>query len=352
MMAKRPVSIKQVADAAGVSTATVSNVFSGKKPVNGDLAARVRNVAERLGYRVNRAASNLRSGQSRVVTVLVPDLSDPYFTSLVTEIEEQAQRDGYQIIVANTKDDVETERGRVSALLSWQPDGMIVVPTSDRIPEQLVQVKDEVPIVVTDRGIETKEFDVVRVDNAAAGRMVASHLLEFGHRRILVVASDMQISGVHDRCNGAIERIKAAGAESELVEVGPVPDRAAAHLARWLVKNPMPTAIFAVTDMTTLATLTCLAELKAEVGRDVSVVGYDDYPWMVARRTPITAVRQPVEQIAEAVWALLVRRMNGDMARAEVAPLACALRVRASSRPIETTTEARDRQGRAASEVK
>jgi LacI family transcriptional regulator len=351
-MAKRPVSITQVADAAGVSTATVSNVFSGKKPVNEELAARVRDVAKRLGYRVNRAASNLRSGQSRVVTVMVPDLSDPFFTSLVTEIEEHAQRDGYQIIVANTKDDIETERGRVSALLSWQPDGMIVVPTSDEIPEQLLEVKDEVPIVITDRGIQTKSFDVVRVDNAAAGRMVASHLLEFGHRRILVVASDMQISGVHDRCNGAIERIKAAGAEIDLVEVGPVPDRASAHLARWLVKNPMPTAIFAVTDMTTLATLTCLADLKAEVGYDVSVVGYDDYPWMVARRTPITAVRQPVEQIAEAVWALLLRRMNGDTAEVEVAPLACELRVRASSQPVEATTEARDRRGRTASEAK
>lgn len=351
-MAKRPVSIKQVADAAGVSTATVSNVFSGKKPVNDDLASRVRSVAKQLGYRVNRAASNLRSGQSRVVTVMVPDLSDPYFTSLVTEIEEHAQKDGYQIIVANTKDDVETERGRVSALLSWQPDGMIIVPASDDIPEQLLQVKDELPIVITDRGIQTREFDVVRVDNAAAGRMVASHLLEFGHRRILVVASDMQISGVYDRCNGAIERIKAAGAESDLVEVGPVPDRAAAHLARWLVKNPMPTAIFAVTDMTTLATLTCLADMKAEVGHDVSVVGYDDYPWMVARRTPITAVRQPVEQIAEAVWTLLLRRMNGDDAKIEIAPLACELRVRASSQPVEATTEARGRQGRAASEVR
>lgn len=351
-MAKRPVSIKQVADAAGVSTATVSNVFSGKKPVNDDLASRVRSVAKQLGYRVNRAASNLRSGQSRVVTVMVPDLSDPYFTSLVTEIEEQAQRDGYQIIVANTKDDVETERGRVSALLSWQPDGMIVVPTSDDIPEQLLTVKDEVPIVITDRGIETTDFDVIRVDNAAAGEMVASHLLEFGHRRILVVASDMQISGVRDRCNGALDRITAVGAESDLVEVGPVPDRAAAHLARWLVKNPMPTAIFAVTDMTTLATLTCLAELKAEVGHDVSVVGYDDYPWMVARRTPITAVRQPVEQIAEAAWSLLLRRMNGDTTEIEGAPLPCELRVRASSQSIETTNEARGRLGRTASEVK
>lgn len=351
-MARRPVSIKEVADAAGVSTATVSNVFSGKKPVNADLAARVREVAAKFGYRVNRAASNLRSGQSRVVTVMVPDLSDPYFTSLVTEIEANAQQDGYQVIVANSKDDAETQRGRVSALLSWQPDGMIVIPIADEIPEQLLAVKDEVPIVITDRGIETEHFDVVRVDNAAAGEMVASHLLALGHRKILVVASDMRLCGVRDRCNGAIKRLKAAGAESELVEVGPVPLRGAEHLTRWLRKNSMPTAIFAVTDMTTLATLTCLAELKAEVGRDVSIVGYDDYPWMLARRTPITAVRQPIEEIARASWSRLMRRMNGDATAINDAPLACELRVRASSQPIEATTEALVRRGRKARTAK
>jgi LacI family transcriptional regulator len=335
-MAKRPPSIKQVADAAGVSTATVSNVFSGKKPVQPKLAEKVRKAADKLGYSVNRAASNLRSGQSKVVTVLVPDLSDPFFTSIVTEIEENAQQDGYQIIVANTKDDADIERGRVSALLSWQPDGMIVVPTSDDIPEQLIAIKDQLPIVITDRGIENTDFDTVRVDNASAGETVASHLLEFGHRRVLLVASDMRISGVRDRCNGAMARIKSAGGKVDLVEVGPVPQVGAEHLSRWLDRNQMPTAIFAVTDMTTLATLTCLAKRKAEVGTDVSVVGFDDYPWMSARRTPITAVRQPIEAIASACWSTLTRRMKGEMTAAITPePLSCELRIRASSQPIE-----------------
>lgn len=130
-MAKRPTSIKEVADAAGVSTATVSNVFSGKKPVKPELAAKVRENATRLGYHINRAASNLRSGQSHVVPVMVPDLSDPFFTSLITEIEALAEADDFDIIVTSSKDDAETEKRRISALLSWQPAGMIIVPSSD-----------------------------------------------------------------------------------------------------------------------------------------------------------------------------------------------------------------------------
>ncbi|WP_421723871.1 LacI family DNA-binding transcriptional regulator [Bauldia sp.] len=345
-MIKRGPSIKQVADAAGASTATVSNVFSGKKPVKPELAARVRDAAEALGYRANRAASNLRSGQSRVVTVMVPDLSDPFFTSLITEIEDHARRDGYEIIVANARDEAETEQGRVAALLSWQPAGMIVIPISDDIPEQLTAVRGDVPIVVTDRGVETEGFDAVRVDNFAAGAMVADHLVELGHRRILLAASDMRLRGIRERCRGAFERMEAVGGSTDIVEIGPVPHHGADHLARWLDRHPWPTAIFAVTDMTTLATLTCLAERKAEIGSDVSVVGFDDYPWMSARRTPITAVRQPIEGIADAVWTTLTRRMEGDETTIMTKPLSCSLSIRASTQPVAGQGNKVPRRGR------
>ena len=333
-MAKRQTSIKQVAEAAGVSTATVSNVFSGKKAVMPELAERVRKVAGELGYSVNRAASNLRSGESRIVPVLVPDLSDPFFTSLIMEIEGLAQIDGYEIIIANTKDDAETERGRISALLSWQPAGMIIVPVSDDIPDQLDALRNNLPIVLADRGTEAEGFDTVRVDNAAAGAEAAAHLVELGHRSVLIVASDTGLYGVSERCRGAAEMVAQAGGKSDIVEVGPAPNLGAKNLARWLGQNQMPTAIFAVTDMTTLATLTCLAEIKAEIGKDISVVGFDDYPWMSARRTPITAIRQPIEDIAKTAWTTLKRRMDDNDDHAEAPPLKCTMKIRASTQKV------------------
>ena len=339
-MAKRPISIKELADAAGVSPATVSNVFSGNKPVTPELAERVRKFAKMHGYRANRVASNLRSGRSRVVTALVPDLSDPFFTSLITEIEDHAQQGDYDILVANAKDDAERQRGRLEALLSWRPAGMIAIPISDEIPKQLEAVRGELPMVITDRGNQTADYDTVRVDNIAAGRMVASHLLDLGHRHLLLVASDMRLSGIQHRHFGATEWFEAAGGTVETVEIGPVPHRGVEHLARWLYCNEMPTAIFAVTDMTTLATLTCLAERNAEIGSDVSVVGFDDYQWMSARRTPITAVRQPIEEIAEAVWTTLMRRIEGDASPIELPPLPCSLRIRASTQLVDPNASA------------
>lgn len=336
-MAKHRVSIKQVADAAGVSTATVSNVFSGKKPVKPELAEHVRKEAEKLGYSINRAASFLRSGESGIVPVLVPDLSDPFYTSLITEIESHAQLDGYEIIVANSKDDAETERGRISALMSWQPEGMIVVPVSDDIPEQLFDLRDKFPIVLVDRGTEVEGFDSIRVDNAEAGAQAAAHLAEHGHRTVLIVASDMRLHGVRERSRGVVETIEAAGGSAEIVEVGPVPKVGSVHLGRWLDAHQMPTAIFAVTDMTTLATLTCLADRQFEVGKDVSVIGFDDYPWMSARRTPITAIRQPIEEMASSAWTMLKSRMSKDDEFAAPQPLKCTMEIRASTQDANLT---------------
>lgn len=333
-MTKRPVSIKQVADAAGVSTATVSNVFSGKKPVKPELAQHVRDVAAKLGYRINRSASNLRSGESRVVAVLVPDLSDPFFTSMVTELEARAQTEEYDLIIANAQDDVEIQQRRINALLSWQPAGMVIVPCSDEIPRQLDLARDELPIVVADRGAEANGFDTVRIDSVDAGHIAGRHLVELGHRDVLIVASDLGLQAIRDRCNGAREPLEAAGAHVNVLEVGPVPKHATEKLVRWLERNPVPTAIFAVTDMTTLSSLSALADRKLDVGDDVSVLGFDDYPWMTARRTPITAVHQPIDDIADSIWSTLSKRLNGGSGAPSHIELQCTLSVRASTRRV------------------
>lgn len=335
-MVKRPTSIKQVADAAGVSTATVSNVFSGKKPVKPELAAKVRKAASQLGYHVNRAASNLRSGQSRMVPVMVPDLSDPFFTSLITEIEALAEADDFDIIVASSKDDADVEKRRIAALLSWQPAGMIIVPSSDTVPDALIAVQDSMPIILTDRGVGAKGFDVVLPDNLDAGRQAGAHLAEMGHRHVLIAASDLSLKAIKQRCDGVSEQIQSAGGTTDVLAVGPKPTIGAARLNEWLDTHSMPSAVFATTDMTTLSVLTCLADRGIDVGLDVSVVGFDDYPWMSARRTPITAIRQPVEAMANVIWSTLRDRLDGKQPTRASEYLKCSLQIRASTRPAQS----------------
>jgi LacI family transcriptional regulator len=150
MSAKR-ITIKDVAARAGVSIATVSNVFSGNKPVNADLQERVQKAALELRYQVDRAASQLRSGQAKVVAVLVPDLDDVFFTSLVSQLEVMAQGDGYDIIVTSSRDDTELEQSRLRALLAWRPSGLIAIPCSDKLPAGLESEIGRLPMVFADR---------------------------------------------------------------------------------------------------------------------------------------------------------------------------------------------------------
>lgn len=327
-MVKR-VSIKGVAQAAGVSTATVSNVFSGKKPVNADLAEKVRRAADKLGYQVNKAASNLRSGRNSVVSVLVPDLSDPFFTSIITEIEGLAQDDGYEIIVGNSGDNAETERGRLDALLAWQPAGIVVMPCSDTVPARLHE-SDLPPCVLVDRVSQFDVNDTVTIDNAGAGATAAKFLADNGHRRLLVAASHMAYTPIRERSEGAHAEMFHHNGSVDLVELGSVPQRGAESLAKWLDANPLPSAIFATNDMTTLAVLTCLAARRIDMPEQISVVGFDDYEWMQARRTGITAIKQPVESIARSVWEQLKSRIAGDESKVVNTVHECDLVVRES----------------------
>jgi LacI family transcriptional regulator len=130
MSHRKRATLKEVAARAGVSIATVSNVFIGRKPVNAELRARVEEAARDLSYQVDRAASQLRSGRAKVVGVLVPDLDDSFFTSLVSHLEVLARQDGYDVIVTSSRDNVEIEESRLHALLGWRPSGIIAVPCS------------------------------------------------------------------------------------------------------------------------------------------------------------------------------------------------------------------------------
>lgn len=335
-MSKSTTSIKDVAARAGVSTATVSNVFSGKKPVKEALAVKVRKAADELGYHVNRAASMLRSGRNKIVAVVVPDLGDPFFTSVVREIERLAKQDGFEIIVANSDNDIENEHSRLDALLSWQPAGLIMVPCSDVLPAQLHSEMKGIAVVLADRVANKSLADSITIDNADAGRIAAKYLCELGHRNILLVASDCGIEPLRERVRGAEEIVQSFAGKTVTIEAGSDPAEGAVRLSKWMDRNVHPTAMIALNDMTTLAALTCLAERKVEIGTEMSVVGFDDYPWMVARRTQITAVRQPVPELAVAIWQRLKLRMDGDTSAPVAIELECSLKIRDSTKPMDS----------------
>lgn len=333
---RKSVSIKAVARLAGVSTATVSNVYSGKKPVNEDLAKRVRTAGDKLGYKVNRIAAQLRSGKNNIIGVLVPDLSEPFFTSIITQLEGLAHLSGYEIIVANSNDNDEIERGRLDALLSWQPAGLVIIPCSDIIPSQLLRGSDLPPFIIADRVSDTTTVsDIVVIDNKEAGALAAKYLAQLGHRNILLAASDPQISPIRERCIGARDAMAGFNGSTEIVALGKKPLTGAEILVHWIENSDYSaTAIVATTGMATLAVLSCLARLEVDIPGQISVVGFDDYPWMSARRTALTAIRQPIQDIANSIWECLSKRIAGEQFARKSIVLSCTLEIRDSTRTL------------------
>jgi LacI family transcriptional regulator len=330
MNRKRP-TIKDVAAHAGVSIATVSNVFSGNKPVNADLRERVARAARDLSYQVDRAASQLRSGQARVVCVLVPDLDDAFFTALVSRLEVLARKDGYDVIVASSRDDVELERSRLRALLGWRPSGLIAVPCSDAVPALLREEVGHLPMVFCDRVTPRGCFaDTVTIDNVEAGEMVAQHLLDKGHADILVAASSLGISPIRDRVRGVRNIAERAGVATTVIETGSNAERGAEIVANWLERNPRPAAVFGLTNVTTLSALSALARQGIEIPDEISLVGFDDYAWMSARKTALTAIRQPIDEMASAAWERLRARMAGEQGQPRQTILNATLQMRKS----------------------
>ena len=334
-------SINDVARMAGVSPATVSNVLTGRKPVSAKLSRKVEAAVKALDYRADPLASMLRSGEAKIIAVLVPDLDNPFFTSVVSAVEQCLGQESYEVIVASSHGEESVERSRLKAILAWRPAGLVVVPCSDEFPGRELVESSRTPYVIADRVACASNADTVSVENEDAGAIGARHLMDLGHKDILIVASSLSLANIRQRCGGASELMRSYGLpEPPIVELGFSIDAASSKLSKWFGENPRPTAIQALTNFTTLSVLTTLAERGLLMPRDISLIGFDDYAWMRARATPLTAIFQPVREMGRALWETLSGRIKGDLSPARHVLLPCELRVRASTGPVPTTRPA------------
>lgn len=328
------VSIKDVALRAGVSPGTVSNVFSGNRAVKEELIQRVRLAAADLGYQPDRAASQLRAGKAKIVAAIVPDLNNPFFTSLIAAIEASVRDEGYDIIVSSSHGNAEEEASRLSALLGWKPSGLVVIPCTDEFASREILSSSGVPFVVADRVPSAFGGDAVTVDNVDAGRIAAEHLVALGHRRFVVAASSMNLQNIRERCQGIQAVLAREGlSDPTLIEVGLDFDTAAERLGRFMAGENLPTAFIALTNFATLGILASANKNGLSVPRDISVLGFDDYSWMHAFNPPLTAIRQPVEEMGRDIWNRLRGPIASDTEQPGRGKLMCSLVVRASTGP-------------------
>jgi DNA-binding LacI/PurR family transcriptional regulator len=300
-------------------------------------------IAE-LGYQVDRAASALRGSSTRLVGMVVPDITNVFFASLVHGVESLAERDGYDLLLVSTSEDPAIERRRVEALVARRIDGLIAVPAGDASMASLLGGQARLPpTVLLDRGADSPGFDTVRADCEAGGYEAARHLVGLGHRDIAMLAHSEHHQNIAQRIAGCRRALGEAGLEGRgrVVCGGHDLESLRGAIEMELHRADRPTAIFALTNICALASIKASRGLGLDVPGDVSIVGFDDFDWMSALRPYLTTVAQPIDEFASCAWRLLMTRLSGDapddVQRVE---LPCTLKVRESTGPARSRLKA------------
>jgi LacI family transcriptional regulator len=302
--------IKDVAHMAGVAISTASAALNRSAPVSDEVIAKVEAAVREIGYVPHGGARSLRMGRSRLIGLILPDITNPHFAKVAKVVESACLSAGYMVAVYSTSEDHDRERQILTMMRMQRVEGLIIIPTrSDAEHGARVVDQIHVPTILLDSFIEGLPYDVIKLDNIAAGRIATEHLIGLGHTRIAVtVGRDNIVTGEH-RLLGYRQALAAHGllVEQDLLLDGRF-DQTIAHdstMARMQQPNP-PTAIFALSNMMTLGVLNALHELGLAVPRDVSVVSIDDFDFANIMNPPPTVVAAPVLEMAQtAISALL-----------------------------------------------
>jgi LacI family transcriptional regulator len=309
MAARRPgvrriVKLKDVAREAGVSIAAVSYSLNGGGTIGNEVRTRVKEVADRLGYRPNRSAQAVRTGRSMTLGLLLPDLNNPYYPALARSFERAARQAGYTTILIDTSGSVEEELDGIRQLENHGVAGAIWCQTSDKLAASSGEYA--MPIVVV--GAPGAAFDNVMADDAAGGRLLARHLLAQGHRKIGVLVGDSVPEGKNERRNAFVEALAGKGTVAYERKTPYSID------LDWRVIRTLngrrATAVMCGNDLIAIGVLRAAQQLGIRVPEDLSVVGFDDIPWAAIVTPALTTINQPVSEMASVALRLLLDRLE------------------------------------------
>jgi LacI family transcriptional regulator len=308
--------IRDIARIAGVSVSTVSLAFSQPQRVSPETLARVQKTAAEMGYAIDPVARILAGGRSRLLGMVVADISNPFFGSLLKEVERCAAAAGYLVILSDSGGSPERERAILELMASQRVAGVALSPCrcdagTARFLETL-----RMPLVLFDQKVDTLDNDFVGTDNRLASAMLTRHLLQLGHRRIGYVGGTGGLYTSRERQRGFFETMRAAGIEPDpdLVVDGQYEGDAAYTAAmRLLTGGKAPTAIVAANNLMALGTLQATYDLGFRCPQDVSIASIDDVPWSAVISPRLTSAVQEPTRLGQLAAERLLERI-GDRA--------------------------------------
>ncbi|WP_084958080.1 LacI family DNA-binding transcriptional regulator [Thermoactinospora rubra] len=302
-------SIKEVAQRAGVSVGTVSNVLNRPWIVAPRTRQRVQDTIRELGFVRNEAARHLRAGRSRTVGLVVLDVANPFFIDVARGAEALADEHDTMVVLCNSDGDPHREGRHLDQLEQQRVMGILITPVRTDSPRLRSLVARGTPVVLVDRAAAHGGRCSVSVDDRLGGRLAGTHLVERGHRRIAFVGGPLSIQQVADRLAGVTAAVEEAGGVSletlEMPTLSVAAGRAAGERIAALPDASRPTAVFCGNDLLALGFLQAMAAQGLRVPHDMAIVGYDDIDFAAAAAVPLSSVRQPRELLGRTAMELL-----------------------------------------------
>jgi DNA-binding LacI/PurR family transcriptional regulator len=308
--------IQAVADKARVSTATVSRTINGSSKVAPKTAERVRRAIEALNYYPNTNARALGSGRSRIFGLIISDITNPFFPELVKCFEDQAVRNGYEVIVANTGYSPERTEICVQRMLERKVDGVAVM-TSEMGAHLIDRLHSrQIPMVFLDTGDPATGISNILVDYSAGVDAAVEHIVALGHTKIAFISGPLDLASARARREALLESLKRNGIPTNpaLIEEGNHRiDGGRAAMERLLEKDVLPTAVLASNDLTAIGAIGALHRQGLRVPEDISVVGFDDIEISEFLHPALTTVRLSRAAIADRAFQALFRAGRRDV---------------------------------------
>jgi LacI family transcriptional regulator len=309
--------IVEVAKRASVSIATVSNVIRGTKRVSPDLQERVKTAIRELDYSPNAIARGLKVKQTRMLGMVLPDITNPFFPGIIRGAEDTAFDRDYFLVTANTDEQIGRERRLLAALRSYRADGILLAsaPGSD-VSHIRRTIQSGVSVVFLDRPVSGVEADAVLLDNVRGARECVRHLLQFGHRRIAIITGPLTLQNARERLQGYEDALRESDVpvDPALIMEGDYRVESGHRLTKQLLKDRTDvSALFVCNGVMTVGVLNAFEEGGVQCPRDLSLATFDDLTLDHSSHSHLTAVVQPSYEMGSRAATLLMDRIEGRL---------------------------------------
>jgi LacI family transcriptional regulator len=308
------ITIKDIARQAGVSVATVSYVINKTRYVSPELTARVVESIEQLGYSPNAVARSLRQKSTKMIGLIVPDSSNPFFAEIAKGVEDAGFNAGYSVILCNSNASLDREQIYLDLLRSKRVEGIIFFATTTQVEQIRPFVRGGIPVVVFYRDLPGLDIDTFRIDNFQAGYLATRHLIQLGHREIACIQPASPETPSSLRVEGYLQAMRESGLaiRDELMPRGDNRVSGGKEAALALARSGRKfSAVFSANDAMAIGAMRALRELGYRIPQDISLIGVDDIILASYTEPPLTSISQPKYEAGCQAVDFLIQRIEG-----------------------------------------